>query len=219
MSIKLISFPICPYVQRSVMLLEKLGREYEVEYIDLANPPEWFLDISPLGKVPVLQIDDTVLFESHVILEYLNEVAEVNYHPADPLEKARHRAMMEFGSAMLGSQWMTMAAKDEAGLAKHLGALQDLMKTLESSIEPAPFYAGEDLHIIDFSFAPLLQRLEIVKRHFEPTLFDDFPKIEAWTQAITELDVLKTSAVPDLEERILQAMKNMDSYLLARAST
>ena len=213
MSIKLISFPICPFVQRSVMLLEKLGREYEVEYIDLANPPEWFLEISPLGKVPVLQVGDTVLFESHVILEYLNEVADINFHPADPLEKARHRAMMEFGSAMLGSQWMTMAAKDEAGVGKHLSALTGLMKTLESSISPAPFYAGKDLHIIDFSFAPLLQRLEILKRHFEPTLFDDFPKIEAWTQAIIDLDVLKASAVPDLEERILKSMKDMGSYL------
>lgn len=217
MSIKLISFPICPYVQRSVMLLEKLGREYEVEYIDLANPPEWFLDISPLGKVPVLQIDGTVLFESHVILEYLNEVAEVNYHPADPLEKAHHRAMMEFGSAMLGSQWMTMAAKDEAGVGKHLGALLGLMKTLENSIDPSPFYAGAELHIIDFSFAPLLQRLEILKRHFEPTLFDDFPKLEAWTLAIIELDVLKKSAVPDLEERILKAMKDMGSYIANEA--
>ena len=213
MSIKLISFPICPFVQRSVMLLEKLGREYEVEYIDLANPPEWFLEISPLGKVPVLQVGDTVLFESHVILEYLNEVADINFHPADPLEKARHRAMMEFGSAMLGSQWMTMAAKDEAGVGKHLSALTSLMTTLESSISPAPFYAGKELHIIDFSFAPLLQRLEILKRHFEPTLFDDFPKIEAWTQAIIDLDVLKASAVPDLEERILKSMKDMGSYL------
>jgi glutathione S-transferase len=215
MSIKLISFPICPYVQRSVMLLEQLGREYEVEYIDLANPPEWFLALSPLGKVPVMQVDDTVLFESHVILEYLNEVADTNRHPADPLEKARHRAMMEFGSAMLGSQWMTMAAKDEAHLNKHLSALKSQMATLESSIAAAPFYAGDELSLIDFSFAPLLQRLDIVKRHYVPDLFDGFPKIAAWTQALIELDVLKASAVPDLEARILKAMKDMDSYLAA----
>ena len=216
MSIKLISFSICPFVQRSVMLLEQLGHEYEVEYIDLANPPEWFLEISPLGKVPVMQVGDTVLFESHVILEYLNEVADVNFHPEDPLEKARHRAMMEFGSAMLGSQWMTMAAKDEAGVAKHLSALTGMMTTLESSISPAPFYAGEALHIIDFSFAPLLLRLDILKRHFEPALFDDFPKINTWTQALLALDALKSSAVPDLEERILQKMRDMDSHLIEK---
>lgn len=217
MSIKLISFPTCPYVQRSVMLLEKLGREYEVEYIDLANPPEWFLEISPLGKVPVLQVEDTVLFESHVILEYLNEVADVDYHPADPLEKAHHRSMMEFGSAMLGSQWMTTAAKDEASFKKYLAGLTKLMATLESSIDSAPFYVGKELHIIDFSFAPLLLRLDIMKRHFEPSLFDEFPKVAAWTQVLIGLDALKTSAVPDLEARILQGMKDAGSYLVGRA--
>ena len=213
MSIKLISFAICPYVQRSVMLLEQLRQEYEIEYIDLANPPEWFLNISPMGKVPVLQIGDTVLFESHVILEYLNEVADSDFHPVDPLQKARHRAMMEFGSAMLGSQWMTIAAKDEEKFEKRRDELLGQMKILEESISPAPFYAGDALHIIDFSFAPLLLRLDILRRHNIPTLMDGFPKIAAWTQAIVELDVLKASAVPDVEERILTAMDNMGSYL------
>ena len=55
-----------------------------------------------------------------------------------------------------------------------------------------------------------------MKRHFEPTLFDEFPKIAAWTQALIELDALKTSAVPDLEERILQGMKDGESYLVGR---
>lgn len=213
MSIKLVSFAICPYVQRSVMLLEQLGQDYDVEYIDLANPPEWFLNISPMGKVPVLQIGETVLFESHVILEYLNEVADSDFHPADPLEKARHRAMMEFGSAMLGNQWMTIAAKDKAKFEERRDELLAQMRILENSISPAPYYAGEALHIIDFSFAPLLLRLDILRRHHIPTLFNDLPKVAAWTQTIVEQDILKASAVPDVEARILRAMEDMGSYL------
>ncbi|PID44949.1 MAG: glutathione S-transferase [Proteobacteria bacterium] len=216
MTIKLISFAICPFVQRSVMLLEQLGREYEIEYIDLANPPEWFLKISPLGKVPVMQVGDTVLFESHVILEYLNDTAEQDRHPADPLEKARHRAMMEFGSAMLASYWMVTSATDQYASKQRCAELKSQLGTLENSISSAPFFAGETLHLIDYSFAPLLQRLDILKRHYIPTLFDDFPKVTAWKEAILALDVLKRSAVPDLETRILQAIAGMNSYLLSQ---
>jgi len=217
MSIRLVSFNICPFVQRSAMLLEHLGQDYDIEYIDLNNPPKWFLKISPMGKVPILQVDDTVLFESHVILEYLNEVAESHLHPVDPLEKARHRAMMEFSSAMLATQWMTMAATEDAKFEKRHGELLAQMRILEDSISPAPFYAGETLHMIDFSYAPLLLRLDILQRHYLPTLLNNFPKITAWTQAIMALDALKQSAVPDLEARILQKMIDVNACIVSKA--
>ncbi len=69
---KLISFKICPYVQRSVITLKEKNVDFDIEYIDLANKPEWFLKISPLGRVPVLQVGEEVLFESAVINEYLD---------------------------------------------------------------------------------------------------------------------------------------------------
>ena len=57
-----------------------------------------------MGKVPVLIVDENkVLFESAVICEYLNEITFGSLHSKDPLEKARHRAWIEFGSGILGS--------------------------------------------------------------------------------------------------------------------
>ena len=53
--IELISFKICPFVQRSVIALKEKQVDFKVTYIDLANPPEWFSEVSPLGKVPVLK--------------------------------------------------------------------------------------------------------------------------------------------------------------------
>ena len=67
--------------------------------IDLANKPDWFLKISPLGKTPVLVVGDKAIFESAVILEYLEETQPKPLHPADPLDRAEHRAWIEFGSA------------------------------------------------------------------------------------------------------------------------
>ncbi len=53
---KLISHKLCPYVQRAVIALNEKGAAFERVDIDLANKPDWFLKISPLGKVPVLTV-------------------------------------------------------------------------------------------------------------------------------------------------------------------
>src|SRR6266478_2091250 len=100
-SLKLISHKLCPYVQRAVIALTEKGGAFERVDIDLANKPDWFLAISPLGKTPLLVVGDHAIFESAVILEYLEETQEKPLHPADPLSRAEHRAFIEFGSAVL----------------------------------------------------------------------------------------------------------------------
>ncbi|MDH3236478.1 MAG: glutathione S-transferase N-terminal domain-containing protein, partial [Alphaproteobacteria bacterium] len=72
-TLTLVSHHLCPYVQRAAIALAEKAVEFERIYIDLANKPDWFRALSPLGKVPVLKVDDRALFESAVILEYLEE--------------------------------------------------------------------------------------------------------------------------------------------------
>lgn len=50
----LVSFDICPYVLRAVAFMYHKGLDYKIEYIDIFNKPDWFLKISPFGKVPIL---------------------------------------------------------------------------------------------------------------------------------------------------------------------
>ena len=116
MAVKLVSFKLCPYVQRAVIALEEKGVEYTLEYVDLEDPPAWFKSISPLGKVPLLLVGDTVLFESAVILDYLDEVYLPRLHPDDPLRRAQHRAWIEYGSGLLMQQRKVGLAADEEGL-------------------------------------------------------------------------------------------------------
>src|SRR5881394_2023473 len=87
----LVSFDLCPYVQRAAIVLAEKGLPFERIDVDLANKPAWFKAISPLGKVPLLKVGDEVLFESAVIVEYLEETLDPALHPADPLGRARHR--------------------------------------------------------------------------------------------------------------------------------
>ncbi|WP_197470558.1 glutathione S-transferase family protein, partial [Erythrobacter sp. HI0019] len=103
----LVSHHLCPYVQRAAIALSEKGTGYDRSYIDLAQKPDWFIVISPLGKVPLLLVkqgeDRHVIFESAVILEYLDDTVAPKLHPDDPLERARHRAWIDFGSSILGA--------------------------------------------------------------------------------------------------------------------
>jgi glutathione S-transferase len=69
----LISHKLCPYVQRVAIALAEKSLPFTRVDIDLAAKPDWFLAISPLGKTPVLKVGDTAIFESAVILEYLED--------------------------------------------------------------------------------------------------------------------------------------------------
>src|ERR1700712_2028369 len=115
-ALKLISHKLCPYVQRAVIALTEKGVAFERVDIDLANKPDWFLKISPLGKTPVLLVGDVPIFESAVILEYLEETQAKPLHPADPLARAEHRGWIEFGSAVLSDIAGFYAAPAQAGL-------------------------------------------------------------------------------------------------------
>jgi glutathione S-transferase len=72
----LISHALCPYVQRAAIVLAEKGIAFERRDIDLANKPDWFLAVSPLGKTPVLLVDGEAIFESAVICEYLEDTAQ-----------------------------------------------------------------------------------------------------------------------------------------------
>src|ERR1700738_3749283 len=100
-ALELVSHHLCPYVQRAVIALTEKGAAFRRVYVDLANRPDWFTAISPLGKVPLLRGDDEVLFECAVIGHYLDETITPQLHPAEAVARAKHRAWVEFASATL----------------------------------------------------------------------------------------------------------------------
>jgi glutathione S-transferase len=88
----LVSHHLCPYVQRAAIALTEKSVPFERQYVDLADKPAWFRRISPLGKVPLLRVGTKVIFESAVIIEYLEETTPFPLHVADPLTRARERS-------------------------------------------------------------------------------------------------------------------------------
>ncbi len=213
----LVSFDLCPYVQRSVVTLEAKGVAYDITYIDLDNKPLWFLEISPMGKVPVLRQGDTTLFESGVIAEYLDEVHGPQLHPVDALEKGRHRAWMSYISAIGGFGHALMTASDEATAQQAADGANDKLTHLEEQIT-GPYFGGENFQLIDACSAGFLQRLLWTDaRAPHLGLFANAPKSRAWAETLDSHHAVKAALKEDIQEIFDAYLASHSAWLGAQA--
>ncbi|MGB8399712.1 glutathione S-transferase family protein [Bradyrhizobium sp.] len=182
--LKLISHKLCPYVQRAVIALTEKGVPFERIDVDLANKPDWFLGISPLGKTPVLQVGDVPIFESAVILEYLEETQQRPLHPADPLVRAEHRAWIEFGSAVLNDIAGFYAAPDDAAFKARTAQLAQRFARLEARVVAAPWFDGADFSLVDAVFGPVFRYFDVFDDIADFGILAGKPKLARWRQIL-----------------------------------
>jgi glutathione S-transferase len=203
-SFQLISAHTCPFVQRSAITLNSKGIAYDTRYVDLTNKPQWFLELSPTGKVPLLLVRDDeremVLFESAVINEYLDEITEGSLLPSDPLLRARHRAMIELASACIADAWRMGVAASEAESRAAVDALRAKLARFEAELV-GPFFTGPELALVDTASIPMLQRAAWTNElRPELEVFAGLPKVRAWLDAAEQLDAVRRSTVADIRE-------------------
>jgi glutathione S-transferase len=207
----LISFNLCPYVQRSIITLIEKGTPYDIEYVDLYHKPDWFKKISPLGKVPALKVDDKVLFESGVITEYLDEISEPRMHPEAPLDRAYHRAWIELISACLIDNYKLMVAKNEEEAYAAANSARDKLALLAAQLGDGPYFAGTHFSLVDAAAAPLLQRLYWCEKIKSLEIFDGDPKLAKWRDALLARHSVQKSVLPNIEDIFIEYLKGKRS--------
>lgn len=206
---RLISFDICPFVQRAAIALQAKGVDYDIEYIDLRNKPDWFLKLSPLGKVPLLDVEEgAVLFESQVIAEYLDETNAPSMHPADALDRAKDRALIELISNALGWTFVAMITDEEDKSRELIGKTKEATeRLLAARSADGPFFHGDELSLIDAAAAPMLQRAKWADEVGGYGLFDALPGAQQWLDALQAHPAIQKSTVPDIRERVRAAFQ------------
>jgi glutathione S-transferase len=188
--LELISFDLCPYVERSRIVLHAKGLPYDIRFVDLMQKPDWFLAISPRGKVPVLLVDGRPVFESMVINEMLEELyPEMPMFPRDPVSRAQARGWIVFANDVL------MPATYERGGAvtsetrracqeKVAGAFAKVEEQLASR-GSAKFFFGDELGLADAAYAPALSRWQIQEGVTGDPLLSKFPALAEYTARVT----------------------------------
>lgn len=190
---------------------------FDVTYIDLQAKPDWFLKISPHGKVPVLQVDGTPLFESNAIAEYLDETVAPRLHPEDALERARHRAWTDFVPDFSSALNSITYAESREAMEKALAAAPAKLARVELALETqkragGPYFGGDRLCLVDAAYAPFLQRFALVEETLQTGLLKAFPKLQAWSDALLANPIVTGAVAPQFAEEYAKAQKRRNTW-------
>jgi glutathione S-transferase len=200
--IRIISFKICPFVQRVTALLEAKQVPYEIDYISLSDKPQWFLDISPTGQVPVLVTEaGMALFESDAIVEYIDEVTSPLQESLSAEDRALNRAWSYQATKHYLVQCSTMQSADMHVMNERMAKLRKGFDKAEKQLSEGPYFSGSQLGNVDIAWLPLLHRAALVEAHSGYDMFVDHPKVKAWQQILLKTGIAEKSVPEDFNEK------------------
>ncbi len=209
----LISHALCPYVQRAAIALAEKGVPFRRRDVDLAHKPDWFLAVSPLGRTPVLLVGDRPVFESAVILDYLDETAAPALHPAEPLQRADHRAWIAFASAVLDDIARLYAAPDEPALAAARTRLAGRFVRVEERLQAAPWFDGQAFSLVDAAFGPVFRYLDAFEAIGLGGWLDGRPKLARWRRALALRPSVREAVDAGYSGRLMAFLEARNSAL------
>jgi glutathione S-transferase len=194
---------LCPFAARArLVLAEKQLTANEVE-IDLWRKPDWFLQMSPHGKVPLLRHDGRLVWESTVIAEYLEETFPAHpLLPTQPERRAAARAWVNFADSrlyattgqLLHSFDRSMYVRLAAQLVDDLHVLEEVAFTGQS--DASPYVLGTEFSLADVALYPWFEQVAVLERlrgfHF-PT---DCRRLLAWQRAVSNRDAVRATGKP-----------------------
>ncbi|CAI0450926.1 unnamed protein product [Linum tenue] len=181
----------CPFCQRVLLTMEEKNLPYDMKLVDLSNKPEWFLKLSPEGKVPVVNFDDKWVPDSDVITQSLEEK-----FPDPPLAAPPEKSSV--GSKIFSTFIGFLKSKDP-GDGTEQALLNELTSFDEYIKENGPYINGEKVSAADLSLGPKLYHLEIALSHYKSwSVPDSLPHVKSYMQAIFTMDsFVKTRALQE----------------------
>jgi glutathione S-transferase len=219
-ALTLVSHNLCPYVQRAAIALVEKRVTFARVYVDLSDKPDWFHAISPLGKVPLLRVSseggEQVIFESAVIVEYLEETQANPLHPDHPLDRARHRSWIEFGSVLLNGIARLYSAGAQASFERERDSLRGGFERLEAELsarQSGPFFESRRFTLVDAVFGPIFRYFDVFEARMSLCLLDGLPRIRAWRVSLAERPSVRGAVDDDYPELLTAFLRNRQAYI------
>jgi len=194
--VRLYSMRFCPYAERAMIALQLKKIPFEVININLQDKPEWYLVTNPLGKVPAVEHNGKIVYESLVVADYVDDVFKSGQKilPEDPYERAKQRMLVERLSTLHSAlyQWYSKR-EDEKAIAK----VDDALKLYEKLLEKQ-FFAGDKPGYVDYMNWPWVERLAAVEHFSDGKIAvtkDKYPKFAAYIERLNAVPEIKEFAV------------------------
>ncbi len=188
--VQIYSAEVCPYAQRTRLMLAEKGVDFELNEIDLANKPDWFGDVSPYGKVPVVVHGDDRVYESAIINEYLEEAyPDPPLMPKEPGRRALARIWIDYCNTRFTVPFYKMMLEQDLEKRKPLTEnLVTALKFIEHEgmrkLGDGPYWMGEQLTLVDFAYYPFFERWCVVEHYRDFHIPEECTRIKAWVESM-----------------------------------
>ena len=161
----LFSDPTDPWSHRTRLVLAE--KSVNIDYIDVqhGNLPEDLLDLNPYNSVPTLVDRELVLYDSRVIVEYLDErFPHPPLMPVDPVTRAQYRLYLY----RIERDWYSEADRivssgDRKTVTRARKALRDSIVSTAEIFAAKKFFLSDEFSLVDCSIAPVFWRLPVFK--------------------------------------------------------
>lgn len=214
MKLVLVSHNLCPYVHRAAVMIHEKGVAFERRYVDLRAKPDWFLEISPRGKVPVLLADGQPLFESMAIIEFLDESFPPSLLPADPLARARQRAWVEMANDLSNAQYRLFIASTPDEQLAAAQALAPILANYEEAIA-AGVIAPDGFSYAHLAMASSVLRFRIVEEKLAVRALEAVPRMRALVRRLAERPSIAETVPNDYAAAFLKKLVERGSLYAA----
>ncbi len=158
----LFSAPDDPWSHRTRIVLAEKGIGIDIVNVEPGRLPEDLLDLNPYHSVPTLVDRDLVLYDSRVIIEYLDErFPHPPLMPVDPVTRAQFRlALYRIERDWYGLAHQIERDPDKKQIVKHRKALRDTILQSVDLFKVKPYFLSDEFSLVDATIAPVLWRLE-----------------------------------------------------------
>jgi len=201
--VEIISADVCPFAQRSRIVLLEKEVDFTLSEIDLKNKPDWFLRISPYSKVPVLRHGETCIYESAIINEYLDEVfPEPPLMPGDPADRARARIWIDFcDNRFTVTFYKLLLEQDTDKQNEYRNLMLDHLRFIETEAlsgapGSGPYWMGKNFSLVDASYAPFFERFVALEHYRDVVIPSQYARLCAWITALRDRESVKTTSRP-----------------------
>ena len=190
--IQFITAEVCPFAQRTLIALLEKGVAHEHIEINLREKPDWFEEVSPYSKVPVLRRGDVSLYESSIINEYLEDVyPDPALLPRDAVERAKARIWIDFDNVkFVPAFYKVLLADDGARRTELAEAIVDALCFIETEAlanrAHGPYWLGPDVSLADVAIYPHMERLPVLEAYRGIEVPQECGRLREWIDAMRE---------------------------------